>query len=244
MQKYSHKGDQILKSLDSANNFTNWMYEVVSKRLKGDILEVGSGFGTYSQKLVADKRFENSKFTLSDIDSGYVKSLRHKYKDNKNVQVVELDIESKKQKSNFEESYDSIFALNVFEHIGDDNNALRNAYSLLKKDGYLVLILPNYKFLFNTLDKSVNHHRRYNKNEILEKLKQTKFKLVELSYFNSVGVIGWFLNGNILKKDEIDSNTGFLLKIYDAIIPYWKYIERLFIKKICGLSLFVVLRKE
>ena len=243
MNSYSDKGDQILNAIDSTKNFTNWMYGIISPYLRGDILEVGSGVGTYSGKLTQDNRFSRSSITLSDIDNRYVEKLAREYDGFPNVDVCKIDITNGEKVRSFESRFDSIFALNVLEHVERDGLALKNLHMMLNEDGNLVLILPNYKWLFNSLDKAVNHFRRYNKRDISEKIQNTDFEIVELKYFNSVGVMGWFLNGNILKKDVIDEQAGISLILYDKIIPIWKYFEELIFSKILGLSLLVVLKK-
>ena len=49
---YSAEGDKTLENLHNASRFTDWMYAQVKPHLKGDILEIGSGIGTYSEKII------------------------------------------------------------------------------------------------------------------------------------------------------------------------------------------------
>jgi hypothetical protein len=57
--------------------------------------------------------------------------------------------------------------------------------------------------------------------------------------FNLLGMMGWFINGNLLKNSKI-SDTG--LKIFDRLVPLSKYGEMM-IGKRTGLSIICYLKK-
>jgi predicted SAM-dependent methyltransferase len=75
-----------------------------------------------------------------------------------------------------------IIALNVLEHIKDDQFALQELHRMLQKDGILVILVPCHKFLYNVIDVNVGHYRRYAKKELLKKISMTHF-CVERIYF-------------------------------------------------------------
>jgi hypothetical protein len=59
-------------------------------------------------------------------------------------------------------------------------------------------------------------------------------------YFNMLGIIGWYFNGNVAKNAEISSTAS---KIFDRLVPFSKYIETMIGKK-AGLSIICYLRKD
>ncbi|MGO8056046.1 hypothetical protein AB9E30_37990, partial [Rhizobium leguminosarum] len=61
----------------------------------------------------------------------------------------------------YKEKYDSLFLLNVIEHLENDSYAVENCRFLLKQTGHLIVLAPAYQFLFCKLDKQLGHYRRY-----------------------------------------------------------------------------------
>ncbi len=57
----------------------------------------------------------------------------------------------------------AIFALDVIEHIEDDVTTLKRLASLLENDGYLIVTVPAYQWLWSNHDILHMHFRRYNK---------------------------------------------------------------------------------
>ena len=94
---------------------------------------------------------------------------------------------------------------------------------MLKKNGTLIILVPANKFLYNVIDKSIGHWRRYTKNELKNKLIVNNFKIEKIFSFNILGIFGWFLNGNVFKKSEINKNAS---SIFDKLIPIMKVIEK------------------
>jgi len=230
-------GRENLETVANSKNFNNWMYEEIFPALKGDILEIGSGKGTYSKRIIRD--FPESQITLTEIDLEYLKNLEKEFS-LKNVKVSKLDLNNK---DDFEkigyEKFDTIFGLNVLEHVKDDEFALSQLYKMLKKNGNLVILVPTHKFLFNVIDEDVGHWRRYTKKELKMKLKNANFKVEKMFSFNFLGIIGWYINGNLCKNPQVNPSAT---QIFDKIIPIEKHLERLLGKKI-GLSIISYSKK-
>ncbi len=235
MSEYS--GHENLEVASEAHNFNNWIYEQIFPALKGDILEVGSGIGTFSEKIIRD--FSNSGITLTDVSSSYVEKLHEKFHKN-NVSFFKLDLNRKEDYDRIGyEKFDSIVAINVLEHVENDVVALQQLYGMLKKDGNLVILVPCHKFLYNVIDSSIGHYRRYTKKELISKINKTEFKINRLFSFNILGMVGWYLNGSLGKTPKVNS-TAF--RIYDRLVPFLRLSEQLLQKKV-GLSLICYLQR-
>ena len=63
------------------------------------------------------------------------------------------------------------------EHIKNDQEVITNLYDNLRKDGLLFLYVPAFQFLYSDMDKSVGHVRRYEKKELIRKVKKSGLKL-------------------------------------------------------------------
>src|SRR5210317_543792 len=119
----SQYGTDTLEVISEAKEFNQWMYQIIKPHCSGNILEVGSGIGNISQYFVED----GADISLSDIETSYFPQLKEKFagKDNfKGVQLIDLsDKELEKKQPELIESFDTIFALNVVEHILDHEQA-------------------------------------------------------------------------------------------------------------------------
>lgn len=234
-----YTGHENLELMSDSHRFNDWMYEEISSSLYGDILEIGSGIGTFSEKLTRD--FPNSNLTFTDISSMYVELLKKKFSSNGSVVVYRLDLN---ERIDYErigyKKFDSILAVNVLEHVENDEFAFSQLYDMLKEKGTLVVLVPCHKFLYNIIDQNIGHFRRYTKKELEYKVRKTGFVIDKTFYFNTVGMIGWYLNGNLFKKPKV-SGTG--VKILDTVVPVLKYTERIFGKRI-GLSIICTVKKK
>lgn len=234
--QFSQEGDQNLKILAGASNFTQWMYEQAKPALKGTILEIGSGRGNYSKLIIRD--FPANKIILSEIDENYISNLQKTFNSDL-VSTIKLNLEKKNDFTQIE-NIDSAFALNVLEHVEHDVDALNNMYEKLTPGGTFTILVPAHQFLYNCIDKSVGHYRRYNKKLMQAKVAQTKFKIKKLFYFNAISIPGWYLSGNIFKKDLLSENK---MQLLDRLVPFLKFIETHLLRKTIGMSLVAVLEK-
>jgi SAM-dependent methyltransferase len=83
-----------------------------------------------------------------------------------------------------ENSFHLITLLDVLEHLDEDEAALHTLYSLLKPEGYLLITVPAFSFLWSSHDVANSHKRRYTLRELKEKAQKAGFKVKYMSYFN------------------------------------------------------------
>lgn len=235
MSEYS--GHENLETATKRKNFTKWVFDVVSPVLKGNILEVGSGLGTFSEHII--QKFPESSITLSDVSPTYVKNLEEKFGSSK-VDAYKLDLNNSEDfRKISHKKFDSIIAINVLEHIEDDKMALQQLRDLLNVSGTLVILVPANKFLYNVIDKSIGHWRRYTKDELRTKVKGSGFGIEHMFSFNILGMVGWYINGNICKNPVINRQAS---GIFDKLVPAMRIIERLLGRRI-GLSIICFAKK-
>lgn len=241
--EFEHKpidveGEETLKAIAAADKFNEWMFDTIAPFCKGNILEIGSGIGNIS-KIFLDKEFN---ITLSDIRENYCDILKKDFSTYKNCKgIVNLDLVDPgfdvKYKSMMS-TFDTVFALNVIEHIQDDQLALHNCHKLVSQGGHLIILVPAYQSLYNRFDAELEHYRRYTEDS-LAKLIEEKFIIIHKQYFNFAGIAGWVLSGKILKKKTIPSGQ---MKIYNRLVPVFKFIDKIIMNKV-GLSVVQIGKK-
>lgn len=232
----SQYGTDTLTLIAGAEKFNRWMYETIKPHCSGKILEIGSGIGNISQFFIND----GAEISLSDIETSYFPQLEEKFTGNKNLKGIQLlDLSDKNLEKNHPEligAFDTIFALNVVEHIPDHEQAMKNALKMLRKGGKVVILVPAFQALYNGFDKQLDHQRRYTQKSLRKLLEGNGFNVIHAQYFNVMGVLGWFFSGNILRKKEI---PGGQMKLYNELVPLWKLLD-FFTQKIVGLSVIQV----
>ncbi len=96
-------------------------------------------------------------------------------------------------------SFDLVTALDVLEHVEDDNRALKECCRVLKQDGTLLVSVPAFSFLWGLQDEVSHHKRRYTKKNLVEKLRQAGFEIQKATYFNFLLFAPIFVGRLILK---------------------------------------------
>jgi cyclopropane fatty-acyl-phospholipid synthase-like methyltransferase len=227
-----------LEVLDNAENFIDWLYSKYKFHVHGEILEISSGIGTYSKKIISDN--PNANITLTEYSENDVKKLTKEFETDK-IKCKKIDMNIKEDYETLGyNKFDTIICSNVLEHVEKDQFALEQCFSLLKNKGKLILIVPQNPNLFSEQDKELGHFRRYTKNELIVKSQNAGYKLLNIKKFNAIGVFGWKLN----KKSKQTKNNPKLIKIFNIMIPLIKIIDDSISAKFSGLSLIAILEKN
>src|SRR5258706_180863 len=215
-----------------------WIYEKIAPYIKGNILEVASGNGGMSSIFVQ----QEIRISLSDLEDHYCESLRKQFSSEPSVtgiyrmDLLHEDFETKN--AALLGSFDAVLAVNVIEHTPITKMAISNASKLLAPRGYLVLWLPIYTALYNESDQGFNHWHRYNK-ESIKKVLPKAFEIIKMRYFNLIGIVGRFLSGYRLGKNNINLEQSAL---FQELVPLFQIEDLAFKQK--GLSTIVIAQKK
>ena len=79
--------------------------------------------------------------------------------------------------------FDVVGAFDVVEHLPDDLRILRSLHAMLRPGGVLLLTVPAYQSLWSYFDEASHHCRRYEPEDLRQKLNQTGFEVEFLSPF-------------------------------------------------------------
>ncbi|MDD3012420.1 MAG: class I SAM-dependent methyltransferase [Candidatus Gastranaerophilales bacterium] len=154
---------------------------IINKYIKGlnyksKILDAGCGTG--SNFLMLSKFSKN--ITMMEYDENASKIAEQKY----NCKVYKGSLPSDIPFNDNE--FDLIVLLDVLEHIDNDKDALIALKSKLKPEGYLLITVPAFNFLWSSHDESHHHKRRYKLGELNKILLNCGFEKRYCSYYNFI----------------------------------------------------------
>jgi len=226
--------------LPKAKKYFRWIVSEIEPYLGEHILDIGSGYGIHLEYILP----KHSHVTSIDISFDSVKFLRQKFQAAPGFKVLQSDFEDA---SNLEwlvkSRFDTIICLNVLEHLRDDISSLKKMHEILRQQrGVVLLMVPAHSFLYGTMDRQSGHFRRYTLTSLTRKLQQADFEILRMHHFNAFGVLPWFINNRILKKELDGSGIGLQIKIFDTyIVPLIRRLETK-IKFPVGQSIIIVAR--
>lgn len=218
---FEYSATNELELMFQAVNYHNWIWQRIKSFCGNRVLEVGAGLGMFTEKLKNDRELVIS----SELDKNLLGFLRDQYGSSENVKVVEWDAGDQ---NNIESWWDpdTIACINVLEHIENDRQVLATFSKMLKSGNNLILFVPAFPALYGTIDRLGGHYRRYSKRDLIGKVKQAGFRIKKMEYFNSIGLICWFLVNRIFK---LKGNNPSSVRFYDKfVVPILAFVEARF----------------
>ncbi|MBM2812996.1 MAG: hypothetical protein HW416_3755, partial [Chloroflexi bacterium] len=229
-----HEGLATLSTMDGLRRYNAWLWGTISPYVGRRVFEAGCGTGTITRYLAARERVVST-----DIDDDYISLLRGRYLDRPNVRIEQADLSSQLWPDLVDERIDTVVCMNVLEHLPDDEYVLERFFRLLQPGGRLVLLVPAHMWLYGSIDAAIGHYRRYELAPLQALLRRSGFDVEWARYLNPTGILGWLLNGRVLKRTSVPSLQA---KLYDAAFPLLRMLG--VFKAPFGLSVVVVGRKS
>ena len=223
-------GASTLEVMEGAHRYNRWIYDRVRGGLGQRVLEIGCGTGTITSFMV-----DRQLVVGIDVVDDYIRSTSHRFDDRPNIVVRRHDLtESIDALRGYR--FDSALSVNVFEHIANDEGAMKAVYALLEPGGTFTLLVPCHPALLGGLDRDIGHHRRYTKRELRRKLEASGFTVERIRRSNPVGALGWLINVRLLGLRRL-RGTG----LFDRLVPALALLDR--VELPLGLSVIAVARK-
>jgi glycosyltransferase involved in cell wall biosynthesis len=227
-------GSQILVRLSRAPRFNAWMAETIRRYCGQRLLEIGSGVGNLTRKLVP-----RTQYVASDINPLYLDALSGMSVERPYLKASYCDVTDIASFPRLEPGYDTVVCLNVIEHLESDRDALSNIRTVLADGGTAVILVPHNQWNYGTLDVVLGHYRRYTKESLRRVAEDAGFSVKDIFEFNRVGTPAWFLNGKILRRRTFGL---FQIWMLDTLTPLFRRIDSLL--PFPGLSLIAVLERR
>jgi SAM-dependent methyltransferase len=218
---YRDNGAAILDAMAQTPHFNRWLASVVSPYLGCRVLELGAGIGNLTLHLAKKRKL----YVATDIDAEHLRRVKRRFQQWPNILTAKCDLQNADDFKELQSArVDSIICLNVLEHVADDGQALRNIHSVLEPGGRAVILVPQGKSLYGTLDQVLGHFRRYSETELQSRLLTAGFSVERIFGFNRITRPGWYVNGRILKRKGFGR---FQLWIFDRLVWLWRRIDQL-----------------
>jgi SAM-dependent methyltransferase len=213
---FVYTGCEVLEAIAEAENYNRYLVKMIQKQVarspkkKPVVLDFGAGMGLYADMLKDD--------TKSTIDCLEPDKKLQKMLTKKGYKVLASADDLKPN------SYDVIYSLNVMEHIEDDHKVFGQLTKALKKNGIIVIYVPAFQSLYSSMDKLVEHHRRYRKSHLRKMANDNDLKIVTLQYCDPIGF------GAALAFKAVGNKSGVIsprsVKIYDRVaFPVSRIVE-------------------
>jgi SAM-dependent methyltransferase len=169
-----YEGTENLEAMLHAKNYNEFLHALVASVIAGKptAMDFGAGIGTFAGRATAHVQ-RVICLEPDDTQSARLKSAGFEV-------CTSLDAVP-------DHSIDTIYTLNVLEHIADDRAVLVAIHKKLRPGGKLLVYVPAFAVLFSDMDRLVGHERRYSLFELKEKLVTAGFLIESARYADSIG---------------------------------------------------------
>jgi SAM-dependent methyltransferase len=225
-----------LETMREARRYAGHVFGLFREHVGLRVLEVGSGIGTFSTRLL-----EQADLVFGiEPNSHCAAPLRDALGEHPRFLLRECLLEECDQQELASHRFDTVICVNVLEHIADDVAALRTFADVLVPGGRVVIFVPAVQAAYGPLDAELGHHRRYSKPSLSRAFEEAGLDLVSLRYTNPIGLIGWMYNAHVTGSTAHSLGQ---VRLFERLVAPWALpLERLVAPPI-GLSLIAVGRK-
>src|SRR5687767_14706076 len=226
-----------LETIEEARRYGAHVFNLFRPHIGRRVLEVGCGIGTMSRKLaeIADE------IVGIEPNANCIERIEVAMRDEPKFSLRPCHIEECDPAELAAHRFDTVYCVNVLEHILDDIAALTTFRDVLEPGGKVLIFVPAIQVAYGPLDAELGHHRRYSKPMLAHAFREAGLDLVMLRYTNPIGLIGWMYNAHISKARTHSLGQ---VKLFERLVAPWALpLERLITPPI-GLSLMAVGQKS
>ncbi len=212
----------MLDSLSGADNYLDFLVDLMSPHLASPVLEIGAGLGDLSVRYAA----LGHEVVATDISERCLEHLRLELRDQLRL-VAPYDVMTAgPAPGRPDEGFGSAVLSNVLEHLPDDVAALGNLAANLRPGGTIVVFVPAFEALYGRFDHMIGHHRRYRTRMLAEAFEAAGLETVVNRYVNLPGWFAWLLTVRLLGKIPTDERA---VRTYDRlVVPTLRKVETKF----------------
>jgi SAM-dependent methyltransferase len=198
-------GQEIYQEMGREHWWLSGKYEILKRVFteygprRGVVLDVGCGPGNLMVEIQPLTRARMLGADLSFLGLGLA---RQAGLDN----LVLTDMAAAAIKS---EACDFILAVDILEHVPDDKQLLRELLRVLKPGGRLLAVVPAHPILWGEHDDLFGHYRRYYRQELRSRMESSGFRILKISYMQSLFFLPLLLFRSIKNATRCHSQDFF-----------------------------------
>jgi 2-polyprenyl-3-methyl-5-hydroxy-6-metoxy-1,4-benzoquinol methylase len=210
-----------LEIIEEAHRYGEHIFELFRPFVGRRVLEVGAGIGTMSKKLV-----RVSELVIGiEPNANCVARLEGAMRAEPKFTLRPCHLEDCDLSELQRQQLDTIYCVNVLEHIEDDVAALKAFKDAIVPGGHVLIYVPAVQAAYGPLDAELGHHRRYSKRTLSAAFAAAGLDLIRLRYANPIGLIGWMYNARVTKAR---SHSLDQVRVFERFVAPWALpLERL-----------------
>jgi SAM-dependent methyltransferase len=218
----------------SAANFHGYYRSLLADCLRGRVLEVGAGMGTFSNELLKSPELT---LTACEPDRRMASTLATAMIGR--AQVVAGGIHDVPDGAG---PFDAVVYIDVMEHIEDDRAEVAAAAVRLASGGVLAIGGPAHRWLYSPFDATIGHYRRYDRRSVEALIASCDgLELERFQYFDSVGMI-LSLGNKWLSRQTLPTRRQ--VKFWnDVVLPLSRRLDRILGYRV-GKSFVAIARRK
>jgi hypothetical protein len=123
---------------------------------------------------------------------------------------------------------DTLVSFNVLEHVEDDVTAFARLAQIVRggsseRPRRVVTVVPAHTWAYGSVDAGYGHFRRYSVPRIREITREVapEARLI-LRHFNALGLVGWLLNGRVLRRRQLGSGA---VRAFEQLCPVIRPVD-------------------
>jgi SAM-dependent methyltransferase len=218
-ERASEVGGRSLEVFADTPRLNRWIVSKLVAGVRGDVLEIGSGIGNISRLI----RPHCDSLVVTDTEAQYLEALRRLFAGDAGVTAAAFDLDFEPPPAIVARRYDAIVAVNVMEHIADDQALCARLAGLLKPGGHLLIYVPASPVAYGTLDEALGHHRRYTLATLTALLRGASLDPGQPRYVNLLGLAGWYVAGRLLRQRLL---SPWAVALFERLVPLLSLEDR------------------
>lgn len=220
-EKFAYAGKD-LEAMAFAQRYHEWILQSFRRYLGRRIVEVGAGTGSFSELLLS---CSPELLVLVEPSREMFQLLEERLDRHEGSPKIQLHNASFIDVANQvkAETPDSILYVNVLEHIENDDEELAQVHETLPANGRVFIFVPAFQWLYGGFDERVGHFRRYTRAGLIKKCQEAKFNVLHSQYFDSTGVLPWWIKYRLFKSNALNVRD---VRLYDRlVVPIARRLE-------------------
>jgi SAM-dependent methyltransferase len=222
-----------LETMQLARRYASHVFDLFRPHLGSRVLEVGCGIGTMTERLL----------DVADLVVGIEPNrncavlTRAAVGAHPRFSMYACPLEACDRGELAAQRFDTVFCVNVLEHIDDDVAALGLFREVLVPGGRVLIFVPAVQAAYGPLDAELGHFRRYAKPGLRQAFTAAGLEVETLRYTNPIGLVGWMVNAHVRRSR---SHSPTQVRLFDRFVAPWALPLERWIAPPIGLSLVAV----